>query len=212
MITKFGHCCLLLEVSGKRILVDPGRFSEAQNSLTDIDTILITHEHADHFHTESVAQILNNSPEAVVITNTTVARLLEALGVIAHVLEGREAATIVDVPISAYDGPHVEIFETFGLVQNTGYLIDSTFFFPGDAYTLPKVPVKVLALPVAGPWLKASDALHYALAVAPEVAIPVHDATLSEVGKEVTYGLFARELPKHSICFTPLIIGSPQQF
>lgn len=60
---------------------------------------------------------------------------------------------------------------------------------------------------MAGPWCKASDAVHYALAVRPKVALPVHDATLSEIGKAVTYGLFERELPKEGIRFVPLNNG-----
>ena len=211
-ITKFGHCCLLLETNGKRILVDPGRFSDAQNTLLNIDIILITHEHADHYHSDSVTQILTSNPEAIVVTNTSVAKLLEQLGITAQILEGRDEATVVDVLLAAYDGPHVEIFEEFGLVQNTGYLVDTTFFFPGDAYTVPDVPVKILALPVAGPWCKLSDALNYCIAVAPQVAIPVHDATLSAVGKEVTYGMLGRVLPEHQIVFTPLEVDKPQSF
>lgn len=211
-ITKFGHCCLLLETRGKRVLVDPGRFSEAQNQLLNIDIILITHEHADHYHSDSVSAIRKHNPDAIVITNTSVAKLLTTLGVETHILEERDTATIVDVPLAAYDGPHVEIFEEFGLVQNTGYLVDAEFFFPGDAYTVPDVPVKILALPVAGPWCKLSDALNYCIAVAPKVAIPVHDATLSAVGTEVTYGMCARMLPQHSITFTPLEAGKPKSF
>jgi L-ascorbate metabolism protein UlaG (beta-lactamase superfamily) len=209
LITKYGHCCLLLETAEKRILVDPGRFSETQNTLTDIDIILITHEHADHYHSESVTAILRNNPEAIVVTNSSVAKLLEALDVETHVLEGRESADILDVPLKAYDGTHIEIFENFGIVQNTGYLIDNTFFFPGDAYTVPDVPVKVLGLPVAGPWCKASDAIYYCIKVAPSIAIPVHDATLSEAGREVTYGLFERELKKHDVSFMPLVLNTP---
>ena len=123
-ITKFGHCCLLLETNGKRILVDPGRFSDAQNTLLNIDIILITHEHADHYHSDSVTQILTSNPEAIVVTNSSVAKLLTELGVDTHILEGRDTATVVDVLLAAYDGPHVEIFEEFGLVQNTGYLVE----------------------------------------------------------------------------------------
>lgn len=211
-ITKFGHCCLLLETKGKRVLVDPGRFSEAQNQLLDIDIILITHEHADHYHSDSVSAIRKQNPEAIVVTNISVAKLLNELGVESYVLEGRETATIVEVSLAAYDGPHVEIFEEFGLVQNTGYLVDTEFFFPGDAYTVPDVPVKILALPVAGPWCKLSDALNYCIAVAPKVAIPVHDATLSAVGREVTYGMCAQVLPEHGVTFTPLEADKPQSF
>jgi L-ascorbate metabolism protein UlaG (beta-lactamase superfamily) len=200
-ITKYGHCCLLLEVKGKRILIDPGRFSTEQNTLTDIDIILITHEHADHYHSESVTTILHNNPDVIVVTNTSVARLLTDLGVDAHVLEGRDKATVVEVSLVAYDGEHVEIFEDFGLVQNTGYLVAEEFFFPGDAYTVPEEPVKILALPIAGPWCKISDAIHYALTISPSVAFPVHDATLNEAGQSVTYPHVARELGKRGISF-----------
>ena len=211
-ITKFGHCCLLLEVKEKRILVDPGRFSDGQNTLTDIDIILITHEHADHYHSESVLQILSNNSEAIVVTNTSVATLLEGLGIDAYILEGRDCATIVDVDLEAFDGKHVEIFEDLGLVQNTGYFVDGSFFFPGDAYTVPNKPVHILALPVAGPWCKISEAISYALAVKPKVAFPVHDATLSENGKSVTYPHFERELKMVDSEFLVLENGVAREF
>ena len=206
-ITKYGHCCLLLEGDGKRILTDPGLFSYGFDTLTDIDIILITHEHADHYHTEAVTQILEINPEAIVVTNTSVAKLLKELGIDAHILEGREAATVVDIALEAYDGEHVEIFESFGIVQNTGYFVADTFFFPGDAYTVPDKHVHILGLPVAGPWCKVSDALRYALSVAPDIAVPIHDATLSDIGKQGTYSHFTRELTKHSIGFIPLAEG-----
>lgn len=210
-ITKFGHCCLLLEVAGKRILTDPGRFSDEQNSLTNIDIVLITHEHADHFHSESVAEIMKNNPQAVVVTNTSVATLLTSLGVTAHILEGREEAEIAGINLAAYDGEHVEIFEDFGLVQNTGYFVASEFFFPGDAYTIPDRAVRILALPTAGPWCKVSDAIKYGLAVKPKVAVPVHDATLSKIGQAVTYPHFEREFKKIGSDFIILENGASKE-
>ena len=211
-ITKFGHCCLLLEVKEKRILVDPGQFSEKQNELLDIDIILITHEHADHCHSESLARILEKNPDAIIVTNTSVAALLHTLTIDAHILEGRESATIADVSLEAFDGDHIEIFEDFGLVQNTGYFVDGTFFFPGDAYTVPNKPVAILALPVAGPWCKIAEAIRYALSVNPTVTFPVHDATLSEAGKAVTYPHFERELNKAGSKFLVLENGVAREF
>jgi L-ascorbate metabolism protein UlaG (beta-lactamase superfamily) len=61
-ITKFGQCCLLIEVAGKRVLTDPGVFSTTQNDLTNLDLILITHEHGDHLHSESLQAILEKKP------------------------------------------------------------------------------------------------------------------------------------------------------
>ena len=204
VITKFGHCCLLIEVGGKRILTDPGKFSNEQDSLNDIDIILITHEHADHCHTDSLIHILENNPEAIVVSNSSVATLLKQIDIETHIVEGRDCATIVDIAIEAYDGPHVEIFEDYGIVQNTGYLIENGLFYPGDAYTIPNKSVDILALPVAGPWCKMSEAIYYALKVNPRVAFPVHDATLADVGKDVTYPHIARELTKNDIDFVIL--------
>ena len=211
-ITKFGHCCILIEVKRKRILVDPGRFSTGQNQLTDVDIVLITHEHADHCHTESVLQIAANNPDVIIVTNTSVATLLQSLEIEAHVIEGRDRANVADVSLEAFDGEHVEIFEEFGLVQNTGYLVEDHFFFPGDAYTVPNKQVKVLALPVSGPWCKIADAIRYALVVKPAVAFPVHDATLNEAGQAVTYPHFERELSKASIEFLVLESGVAREF
>jgi len=206
-ITKYGHCCLLIEIDGKRIVTDPGAYSRDFTELSNIDIILITHEHADHCHTESIATLLAHNESATVVGNSSVASLLAASGIATRVIEGTASATVADILLQATDGPHEEIFETFGLVQNTGYLIAGTFFIPGDAYIVPAQPVAVLGLPVAGPWCKAGDAVRYGIAVAPKIAIPIHDAVLSQAGQHVTYGLFTRELQKHNITFLPLPEG-----
>lgn len=203
-ITKFGQCCLLIEVGGKRILTDPGVFSTSQNDLTDLDLILITHEHGDHLHSESLQTILEKNPQAKVVTNTSVGKVLAELGINYDVLEGRDSDTCADIHIEAFDGEHVEIIDDFGIVQNTGYFIANKLFYPGDAYTNPEKPVPVLALPVAGPWCKLSDAIKYAREVQPTKAFPVHDYMLSEAGKKGTYSHVMRELSAIGTAFTEL--------
>ena len=37
-ITKLGHCCLLIEEKGLRILTDPGAYSTGQNEIKNIDS------------------------------------------------------------------------------------------------------------------------------------------------------------------------------
>ena len=78
-ITKLGHCCLLIETKGKRILTDPGSYTvEAHSKLENIDFILFTHEHQDHYHIESLKVILENNPNAKVYSNNSVSELLKA--------------------------------------------------------------------------------------------------------------------------------------
>jgi L-ascorbate metabolism protein UlaG (beta-lactamase superfamily) len=211
-ITKFGQCCLLVEVEGKRILTDPGKFSVSQNQLRDIDLVLITHEHSDHLHTESIKEIVHNNPEVKIVTNSSVAKILHDLGIDSQVLEGRSVDEVGGISVEAFDGKHEEIFEEYGQVQNTGYFIAEKLFYPGDAYTEPGREVEILALPVAGPWCKCADALSYAIRVMPEVTFPVHDWLLNEDGIALTYGIFESQLKSHGIQFVRLTNDETKEF
>lgn len=211
-ITKYGQCCLLIEVDGKRILTDPGRFSVSQNAVTDIDLILITHEHADHLHSESLSVIVKNNPKAKIVSNSSVGKILEELGLTHEILEGIDSGEKVGILIEAHDGKHAEIFEEYGQVQNTGYFIGEKLFYPGDAYTEPNKPVDVLALPIAGPWCKSADAIAYALRVKPAKAFPVHDWLLNEDGIALTHGLFESQLGKGGVEFVRLLNNETKEF
>ena len=51
----------------------------------------------------------------------------------------------------------------------------------------------VLLLPTAAPWLKASEAVDYLRAVAPPLAVPIHEALLAM--PDVYYALYRRLAP-----------------
>ncbi len=60
-IRKLGHCCLIIEENGKRVMTDPGSYTVTeQENEKNVDLIIITHEHADHLHTDSLKNILAN--------------------------------------------------------------------------------------------------------------------------------------------------------
>lgn len=211
-ITKFGQCCLLVEIAGKRILTDPGRFTVAQNQLQNIDLVLITHEHTDHLHSESITEIVKNNPGVKIVTNRSVGKILHNLGISYQALEGDATDEIAGVAIEAFDGKHAEIFAEFGQVQNTGYFIAKQLFCPGDAYIEPGKEVEVLALPVAGPWCKSAEAIAYALRVKPRKAFPVHDWLLNEGGITLTHALFETQLNTRDIEFVRLGNGETKEF
>ena len=85
-ITKLGHCCLIIEEAGVRIMTDPGMFSTAQNDVKNIDVVLITHEHQDHLHIDSLKTVLKNNPGVKVITNRGAGKLLEKEGISYEIL------------------------------------------------------------------------------------------------------------------------------
>ncbi len=179
-ITKLGHCCLLIEEKGVKILTDPGAYSTDQTRVRNLDVILITHEHADHLHIDSLKTVLKNNPTAKVYTNKGVGKILDKEGIKYDLLENKQSVLINNVLIEGFGEKHAQIYSGLPTVINTGYFIANKLFYPGDALYNPKRPVKVLALPVAGPWLKLSEAIDYAKEIKPEICFPVHDGMLKE--------------------------------
>jgi L-ascorbate metabolism protein UlaG (beta-lactamase superfamily) len=211
-IKKIGHCCLLIKTEHITILTDPGSFTVEQNSVTGIDLVLITHEHADHLHTESLQEVLRNNPEAMVITNSSVGRKLDEVGIVYTAIEGRNTTTVKETLIESFDSKHEEIFEEMGQVQNTGYFIDNKLFYPGDSYCNPQKPVDVLALPVAGPWCRIKESIDYCLLVKPRIAFPVHDGMIVNGRITSSHGAPAKFLPEHGIEFVIMNEGDEKEF
>jgi L-ascorbate metabolism protein UlaG (beta-lactamase superfamily) len=210
-ITKIGHCCLLIETKGLRILTDPGTYSTKQDEVTGVNVILITHEHADHLHIDSLKRVLAKNPEARIVTNNAVASILREEGVGDMIIvENGEVSAIESIQFAGFGDEHATIYPEWNNVQNTGYLIDNKLFYPGDAFTDPECPVDVLALPVAGPWMKISEAVDYAKKLKPRVCFPVHDGILKSPG--LPHRIPATFLPNYSIEFIPMLEGDVQEF
>lgn len=210
-ITKYGHCCLLIEVEGLRILTDPGDYSEdRQNKVQNVDVILITHEHGDHLHIPSLKIVIQNNPQAKVITNSSVGKLLDNEQIKYSLLEDGQNLTEKEVLFEAFGSSHHLIYEGVEAPMNTGYFIDNKLFYPGDALTNPGKPVEILALPVLAPWLKPTEAIDYAKELKPRVCFPVHDAFLKIT--DGFYNLPNRLLGAVSIKFVPLEIEQETEF
>ena len=204
-INKIGHCCLLITIGDIVILTDPGNYSTGQDSMTGIDFVLITHEHTDHFHIDSVKAILANNPDAKIITNSAVSALLKKENINHQIVGHGQEADLRGVSLKGWSTKHAIIYKTLENVENTGYIIADTLFYPGDAFTLLDRPIDILALPVSGPWMKISEAIDYALAVKPKKCFPVHDGNLRKPGG--SHRLPKNELSKAGIEFVALEEG-----
>lgn len=199
-IKKLGHCCLIIEENGKRIMTDPGSWTvEEQKKEKNIDIILITHEHGDHIHIESLKEIIKNNPTALIITNKGVGKLLDEIGIVYKILENKTPEELLGIELEAHDCKHEEIFKEFGQVQNTGYFIGKRLFYPGDAFYNPEKTVEILALPVAGPWANVKDATNYVLNIKPKICFPVHDGMLVSFG--ANHSIISMILEKNNITF-----------
>ena len=178
-ITKFGHCCFVVEDNGVRILTDPGNYSTGQNQAEGINLILISHhEHQDHLYFDSLKAILQNNPSATIIANRSVATRVESEHIPSRILEAGEKISERGVTIEGIGKKHSIIYPDLPSIHNTGYFISNRLFYPGDAFTNPQRPVDILALPLAAPWLKLSEAIDYAKEIRPKICFPLHDGNL----------------------------------
>lgn len=187
-VTKFEHCCLLIEENGLRVLTDPGIYAQLPEKLDDIDVILFTHIHPDHLEAERLKKILTQNPHATIYTNQEVGKVLQEQRLAFRLLEDGQKTMEKGVPIEGIGKEHAIIYKQ-SPCHNTGYLINNHLFYPGDALTIPTQEIKVLALPVAGMWLKLADAIDYAKKINPKTCFPVHDGILKNPG-------FAHTIPK----------------
>ncbi len=208
-ITKLGHCCLLIEIRGIRILTDPGSYTAPEHAkLSNIDFCLFTHEHQDHYHLESLREILMNNPGVTIICNDSVSNLLTAQNIRHAKISHLETKQLRDVSLLGFGETHAQMHSTIPLSSNIGFFIDEKLWYPGDAFTDPQRTIEILALPVSGPWMRIGDAIDYALKLKPKVAFPVHDGT--RFGSAHTLPKLILE--KNDIDFRVMTEGSVEEF
>lgn len=192
-------------------MTDPGSYTiDEQLKEKNIDLVLITHEHQDHFHIESLKEMIINNPNIKIITNASVGKLLDAEGIKYEVLENKIAKEILGIEIEAHDCKHEEIFEEIGQVENTAFFINKRLFYPGDAFYNPSKPIEILALPVAGPWTGMKEAMRYVLNIKPKFCFPVHDGGLKSFG--TCHRVPAMVLPKFDIVFKTFEENKEEEF
>jgi L-ascorbate metabolism protein UlaG (beta-lactamase superfamily) len=154
-------------------------------------------------------EILKENPNAKVVSNSSVGKLLTEAGIEYTKVEDGEDYDFEGISIKGFGDKHAQIYEDYGQVQNTGYMIDS-LCYPGDSFNLPNAKVDILALPVLGPWLNMKNVIDYAKEINPRICFPVHDGTLKPFATFV-YGIPNHFLSKVGIIFKKLEIGVEEE-
>jgi L-ascorbate metabolism protein UlaG (beta-lactamase superfamily) len=185
IVTRHGHASLLIDTASTRVLVDPGVFSTSWQDLTDLDAVLITHQHPDHADVENLPGLIAANPEARLLTEAAVSGMVSDLSpetaTVGHIID------LGEVSVEILGGEHAILHPRIPKVGNVGYLFRErggpSLFHPGDSYDITPSGVDLLALPLVAPWASAATTIDFANAVGPTKAIPIHDAFLADFGK-----------------------------
>ena len=206
-ITKYIHSCLLLEKGDDKILFDPGLFSFAEgkvkpNQFKDLTAVILTHCHPDHIDDESLAQIIENNPNAIVLANGEIqSKLVEKKIEVEKFETGTRKVGNFD--LEAFDAPHEKLLAD-EIPQNTSYVVDDVFVHPGDSLSetiYKKTGTKVLALPMMAPWETELHTFEFARKMSPQQVVPIHDGYAKDFFVESRYQAFSTFLKRENIEF-----------
>jgi L-ascorbate metabolism protein UlaG (beta-lactamase superfamily) len=202
-LTKHAHACVTLDEGGRHLLIDPGSFTpNAAELVANTDTVLITHEHFDHFDEAVIAKALDARPELRVYgPGAVVDRWSARAGQVVAVAEG-DRFTAAGFDVAVHGDLHARIHQDIPLVANVGYLVEGRVYHPGDAYHVPSAPVRTLLLPTSGPWTQVAQAVDYVRAVGPEQLLQIHEVMLSDLGQQA----MARFLGPDMLSSVPLAV------
>lgn len=198
-IVKYEHACFTVEKSGQLIIIDPGVFTTDFITPENVVAVIVTHEHADHLDLEQLAAIADKNPEVMIFGPESVTAKLESLP--NHPVMTGDVIEVGPFSLEFHGSHHAIIHGSIPSIPNLGVLINELIYYPGDAFTLTHKPVDTLALPIAAPWLKVSEAIDFMNLIKPRLAFPTHDKILSPEGKTIVDRLLDAKAQEQGIVY-----------
>lgn len=196
-VTRYVQNCLLVEdAKGARILVDPGKYNYEDgkmkvDELKDIDVLILTHSHPDHFHEPAVQAIVADNPGVSVYATKEVAAKLETMSIRARALVEGDGGSWAGGTFTAVRADHVVMgasdVEAFGVLftinGKTLYITSDTLFFHPRSLSFTKVDCVMLPISDRQVTMSEEEGVEFAAGLEAKLAVPVHYESPKDVGR-----------------------------
>lgn len=210
-LTKLEHAALVIEHSGDKLYVDPGKFTTPITESAGAVAVVVTHEHDDHWTPDQLERIVEQNPEVRLFGPAGVAAA--AAGLPVEVVAAGDEVEVGPFRLRFFGGRHAVIHPSIPVIDNLGVLVNDGLYYAGDSFTVPEgVAVDVLAAPAGAPWMKISEAMDYVEAIAPRRAFPTHEMLLSTAGKALSNVRLAWATEQHGGEYLALEPGDTLDF
>ncbi|WP_128894027.1 metal-dependent hydrolase [Longirhabdus pacifica] len=224
-ITYLGHSCLLIEGSKKKVIIDPFISENSNCSVNykdiEVDAVLLTHAHADHFGDSLHIAKQNDCPifavyelaaycssQGAKVVEMNVGGTFKEDGIFIRYTQAFHSSSLF------VDGQFVYMGQPCGIVLE---MDGKTLYHAGDTSLFSDMkmigdlhPIDVAALPIGDVYtMGPEDALIAAEWLHAKQVIPVHYNTFPPITQDA--GKFARDLKEKDITGLPLQIGDVMQ-
>jgi L-ascorbate metabolism protein UlaG (beta-lactamase superfamily) len=208
-ISKYIHSCLVFELDGYKLLFDPGNFTFVDNlvkpkAFADVQGIVITHIHPDHFYLENIKKILaiNNVP---IYTNQQVGDVLKKENIKCTIW--RDGLHYIGpFKLQVMSAVHEPILDN-PVAPMMGFIINDKVLHPVDSMEdalLVRKEIELLIMVVMAPFTNEIRAAAFADKIKPKQILPVHDGYAKSFFVKQRYENYSRHFKKEGIQFHEL--------
>jgi L-ascorbate metabolism protein UlaG (beta-lactamase superfamily) len=223
-ITFFGHSFFKAEFNGTKILFDPfinntcpepafkriSKCTATKSDLAEINAILVSHEHFDHFDKKAIESIVKQT-NACVIAHDSVLNQLSLERRFLFSLSLNQKISFRNLSIECVTAHHPESFYPVGFIVSSE---GKSIYFSGDTALIDDfadVNADVALLPIGGTFtMDCVDCVKATKLIKPKYVIPMHYDTFEMIKADVNE--FKRKIEKSVLTTKPVLLKPGESF
>lgn len=210
-VIKYEHACLFIESDNGILVIDPGKYTNLPTDLKNIQTIVVTEEHLDHFDASNLKKIIEQSPDAKIFSTNIVCEQLEKLEIKCTPISDKKTIEAGGLKLHFSEGDHAPTYKNSPCRVLT-IQIDDFLYYPSDSFITTENEVQILALPTGGPWNKIEEAVDCANAIKSKYILATHNAHFNDLGQDTTNSFISMNIADQNREYVYLKVGESREF